>query len=238
MRPADMIEGMDLLARELPTGWWGRDYEAGVVDGILEAATTANGCVQAFAAAYHAESAGNQEIQEALLAAERSVTAGIRRAAAIERYGALTSYSDALLRAWARIALHLTRVTTTAWHLQAADRAAATDGSQAWLREVEPVSALYATPPRLLRSLAPMPPSPGDATDDWDAERDLHMSYQRIVDAVQIGHAHRTPPELFDHELPGEYDAVAGLGLLDLAEALHDYGAQSLWLLAAQTTIR
>lgn len=233
-----MIEGMDLLARELPTGWWGENFEASVVDGLLEAAIAANRCVQAFAAAYHAESAGDQEIKDARLAAERGVTAGIRHAAAVEHYGALASYSDALLRAWVRMALHLARVTTTAWRLQDEDRAAAPDGTQRWLQEIEPVSALYATPPQLLESLAPMPPSPGDATDDWGTEGDLHTSYQHIVDAVQIGHTHRTPPELFDRDLPGEHDAIAGLGLLDLAEALHDYGARLLWLLAAQTTFR
>jgi hypothetical protein len=229
--------GMDLLARELPTGRWGEQYETGVVDGLLETALVVNACVQAFASAYHAESAGGQEVEAARLTAERGVTAGVRQASAVQRFGVVAEYSEALLQEWARMALHLARVTTTAWRLHADEPPAAATGGQRWLRDIEPVSALYSSRSPLLRSLA-LEPVPGRTGADNGPGPDLGTSYQAIVDAVNIGLAHRTPPELFDRNLSGDHDAVVGLGLLDLAIALHDYGAQVLWLLAARTTAR
>ncbi|GAB3832526.1 hypothetical protein GCM10027610_024820 [Dactylosporangium cerinum] len=70
---------MNLLPRELTTGRWGLQLDIGVPGGLLEAASTANDGVQAFAAAHLADYCSNQQLLDAELAGDRGTCVGVKR---------------------------------------------------------------------------------------------------------------------------------------------------------------
>ncbi|MGI5243227.1 hypothetical protein [Dactylosporangium sp. CA-139066] len=216
---------MNLLPREFPTGRWGEQFDIGVVDGLLEAAMTANDCVQAFAAAYLAESVSNQQIRDAELVGERSGSFGVRAASASERYSASTDHFDALLRQWARHALHLARISTAVLHRLCTQRGARISAEHLRLADVVAVSTLYVTPQMLAA-----PPLATAMTGIDEVSRALLASaYNRAFAALRVARDHQAPPEVFDQDLPEVEESITAFGLLELAEALHDYGANTLW---------
>ncbi|MEV0132622.1 hypothetical protein AB0H83_29700 [Dactylosporangium sp. NPDC050688] len=194
---------------------------------------TANDCVQAFAAAHHAEFASNQQIHDAELVGERTGSAGVRAASASERYSAITDYADALLRLWARQALHLARIAAAVAHtLHTGDARIGADNLR--LADVAAVSTLYVTP-----HLLAAPPFPADNPSlDAPTAASLAAAHQRVSAALRVAGEHNTPPHVFDADLPDIKESITALGLLDLAEALHDYGAHALWLVATHTVAR
>lgn len=223
---------MNLLPRELPTGRWGEQFDSGVVDGMLEAAMTANDCVLAFAGAYLAEFASERQVRDAELVGERSGSFGVRAASASERHSASTEHFDELLRQWTRQALHLARISAAVLYSLCTEHREPVSAEQLRLADVVAVSTLYDTP----QILAAPHPALGRTSIDEVSRSMLDAAYQQASGALRVARGHQAPPAVFDHDLPEVEESITAFGLLELAEALHDYGANALWAVSVLTS--
>ena len=240
---------MELIRRELPSGCFGQRFEPGLVDGLLNAAMTANDCVEAVAAAIAGEDRTMRQVEEARLAVERGRGTGVREGSASVRYGVACDGYEGLAREWARQAWHLARSAAGALRAVQADPAAAVTAAQVGLGEIMPVSRLYADPwllpsPSIAVNLdlladdcagSAAPATSGETGDDeWAAG--LWVRYWGVVEAVRYGATHAGDIRLVDEVLdPAARQSVFDANLQSVAGALHDYGAAALWQLAALT---
>jgi hypothetical protein len=214
--------------REVPSWRWGSTLGAGSVAGLLDAADATNDCVLALM------QAGQME-RQAETAWQRSVRdldgEGPRRQAATHAINlAGSEYSDRLLLVYAEHALHFARLAAIALTMQVSG-GAATSGMDPVLR----TSRLYADP-----TLLPAPPTVHPDAAGRPVGAEVVQAHQRVLDAVKLGRT-ITDGQKLDQVDPGAPDDDTfgswGMGLADLAEALHDYGHLCLWEVAGRSQV-